>query len=110
MAHGPAPKPAIDRFMALVTVTSDGHWMWIGGVTDRGYGVFKDESGKSVRAHRWAYKHFKGPIPPDAVIRHKCDITRCVNPECLVSGTQADNQQDMLSRNRLGKRSDQARI
>ena len=108
--YGPAPKPAIDRFMGLTQKTPDGHWLWTGGCTEKGYGVFKDENGVSCRAHRWSYAHFNGPILPGEVVRHRCDINNCVNPNCLLTGTQADNQQDMLTRGRLGKRRAQSRI
>jgi len=42
-----------------------------------------------------------GPRPEgDWVIRHKCDVRHCVNPDHLEIGTRADNQNDMKVRNR----------
>lgn len=109
MSYGPARKPAIDRFMAM-TFICHGHWLWTGPVTERGYGIFRDYDQHLVRAHRWSYSYFKGPIPEGELVRHQCDITICTNPECLLTGTQAQNQQDMITRGRLGKRSEQARF
>lgn len=39
------------------------------------------------------------------VIRHKCDNPACINQWHLESGTQADNVQDMIDRNRFVNRS-----
>lgn len=39
----------------------------------------------------------------DRVIRHTCDNRRCVNPKHLLIGSQQDNIQDMVDRNRLPK-------
>ncbi len=52
------------RFMAKVSmsVAGDGHWYWIGSVTQGGYGNLSVR-GMSVYAHRLAYEHWNGPIP-----------------------------------------------
>lgn len=59
--------------------------------------------GKIHYAHRVAYCRANGLELVDisgVVIRHTCDNPACVNPEHLVSGTQADNVQDMVDRGR----------
>lgn len=68
-----------------------GCWLWTageGGTSRKGintYGVFA-----GGYAHRWAYEHFKGPIPRGLTVDHKCRQTFCVNPEHmrLVSGIE----------------------
>ena len=52
-------------------------------------------------AHRVAYSLTHGQIPERAVVRHQCDNGLCCNPAHLISGTQADNVQDMIDRGRL---------
>lgn len=46
------------------------------------------------------------------IIRHECDNTRCINPDHLVIGTQADNMRDMIQRGRsaTGIRSAKAKL
>lgn len=51
-------------------------------------------------AHRAAYEKAYGPIPKGLLVRHKCDVRACVNPEHLELGTAADNSQDMVNRGR----------
>lgn len=74
-----------------------------GWTNQDGYGVVW-RNGKSVGAHRVAYCDHHG-IPLEAikgmVIRHTCDNRPCINPRHLVPGTQKDNIQDMIDRNRL---------
>ena len=56
--------------------------------------------GKGYRFHQAAYIIYKGPIPKGKVVRHSCDVKCCGNPYHLVLGTQNDNIQDCISRNR----------
>lgn len=49
-------------------------------------------------AHRVSYELFHREKPN--IVRHKCDVRRCVNPEHLVSGTPQENVQDMINRGR----------
>lgn len=50
--------------------------------------------------HRKVHYEHTGELPE--VVRHVCDNPRCINPEHLVSGTQKDNVQDMLTKGRMG--------
>jgi HNH endonuclease len=60
-------------------------------------------------AHRVAWELFKGPIPPDKWVLHKCDNPKCVRPTHLFLGTAQDNTDDMLQKGRFtpAKGSDQ---
>lgn len=73
----------------------DGCWLWKGS-TDGGYGLFW--RGGERYAHRWSYRLFKGFIPRGRLVRHRCDVKTCVNPEHLVLGSIADNAKDRLER------------
>ena len=47
----------------------------------------------------WAAHH--GPIFDRQVIRHRCDLTLCARPACLLTGDQVDNLLDASSRDRI---------
>jgi hypothetical protein len=88
-----------DVFMARVEKT-DSCWVWQGSRNGYGYGVMMLPGGKMVRAHRYSYERFKGPIPNGMVIMHSCDNPPCVNPDHLNVGTKADNNADTAKKNR----------
>lgn len=67
-------------------------WLWTGCLAD-GYGKFS-LTGKMVRAHRFAYELWVGPIPEGQIVRHTCHVRACVNPDHLVLGTHQDNMDD----------------
>lgn len=74
-------------------VTECGCWIWLGaGVR---YGLVRGD-----RAHRLSWKAFKGPIPENMHVLHKCDTPLCVNPDHLFLGTHQDN---MLDKERKGR-------
>ena len=68
------------RFLAKVRKAGD-CWLWQANIhTDTGYAYFWYE-GKSVRAHRWAYEHWVGPIPQGLTLDHTCRRRTCVSPK-----------------------------
>lgn len=64
-------------------------WLWTGKVNNNGYGP-----------HRRAYRDTKGD-PNGLVIRHTCDVRRCMNPDHLIGGTQLENMADARAKGRL---------
>lgn len=60
-------------------------------------------NGKQGYAHRYAYEAHNGPIPDGMLVRHKCDNTKCVNPDHLEIGTHVDNMRDAVVRKRTRK-------
>ena len=82
------------RFMKRVHRPTDVNecWTWIGGKTPNGYGMFSIGR-KSISAHRFAYMHWKGPIPDGLWVLHTCK-TKCVNPAHLEAGTAKKNNGD----------------
>ncbi|MFJ2193094.1 HNH endonuclease [Kitasatospora sp. NPDC087861] len=96
------------RLRACLVVT-DRCWVFAGALSDDGYGRFHapiaaalmGQSSPSVRPSRWMWHAHHGPIPSNAVIRHDCDRSWCVNPGCLQEGDRLDNLADAVSRDRL---------
>jgi hypothetical protein len=85
------------RFWSSVKIVGS-CWLWTGG-TRGGYGRFRIGKEK-VTVHRFSFALRYGPIAGDAVVRHKCDVPLCVNPDHLELGSHADNVADMDARGR----------
>jgi len=78
-----------ERFESSTTKT-DGCWLWTGRMNHGGYGMLS-LSGGEVRAHRWAYELFIGPVPDGLVLDHLCRVRHCVNPAHLDPCTIGEN-------------------
>lgn len=61
----------------------------------------KNGKRRKLLAHRHIYEQCFGTIKRGNVILHLCDNPKCVNPEHLRQGTQAENVRDM---DRKGRR------
>lgn len=89
------------RFWSKVQKTN-GCWLWTGGQTEDGYGVFYIGK-KNVWAHRYSFflAYERWPFP---IARHVCDNPSCVRPDHIVAGTQLDNIRDREERGRTARR------
>lgn len=77
--------------MAFVKSTEE-CWLWQGSLYDNGYGRFcPGGRSKNMRAHRFSYEHFNGPIPDGLQIDHTCEERACVNPAHLEAVTGQEN-------------------
>lgn len=90
-------KPLAERFWRNVNKT-DTCWLWVGVGDRNGYGHMRVD-GRRQRVHRVSLFLHNGTWP-SGVVRHVCDVPRCVNPAHLVVGTQAENCQDTWDRGR----------
>ena len=82
------------------TVEDSGCWEWSGNKMPSGYGYLKFKY-KNTLAHRAAYETWVGTIPPGKHVLHSCDNPPCINPGHLRVGTNQDNANDRVSRDRV---------
>ena len=102
--------PDASRFWEKVKQDDSYCWEWT-AYTDRdGYGRFSLR-GTKHRAHRIAVV-LSGRDPAGKKVRHACDNPSCVNPDHLMLGSQRDNMDDMVRRDRQprGSRNGQAKL
>ena len=94
----------IARFWDKVDKKSENDcWEFMSYRDKKGYGIFTIRH-KNIKAHRFSYMLAYGEIPEGLLIRHfVCDNPSCVNPNHLKTGTNADNSNDCISKNRNRK-------
>lgn len=85
-----------------------GYTMPQGHVTIRAFG-------RNTRAHVAAWRVHTGEWPATGqVVRHKCDVPRCIEPNHLELGSVADNNRDRVERGRSnppsGERNAQSKL
>jgi hypothetical protein len=101
----------IERFWSKVIKLSNRCWEWIGQTRGSGpkqqYGVIHlrgDGKNKYASAHKFSWElHMGRKVPKPMVVCHKCDNTRCVNPDHLFIGSTLDNNQDRHQKDRDAK-------
>jgi hypothetical protein len=76
---------------------------WHGYTNHKGYGLIK-YGGKDRSIHRVIYEAQVGDIPKDMHVLHTCDNRRCVNRYHLFLGTNRDNIDDKIRKDRSGKK------
>lgn len=77
-------------------------WEWRGLLDTNGYGVFQSK-GKNYSTHKILYLLYKGEFLNSFYLCHNCDNPPCCKPDHLFLGTQADNMNDMVSKDRQPK-------
>lgn len=88
------------RFWSKVKKTKT-CWLWLGGLSPRGYGKFWNNG--DMRAHRQSWILTHGVIPTGSIICHTCDNPTCVNPQHLFLGTVESNNKDCAIKGRTAR-------
>lgn len=73
----------------MFSVDEFGCWNW--EFSGKGKGNVNPDAYGPYRKY---YIRYKGEIPSGLVVMHTCDNKKCVNPDHLVLGTNADNLHD----------------
>jgi hypothetical protein len=99
----------IQRFEAkFIPEPNSGCWLWTAATDGRGYGRFRigsktDGTRRSAIAPRISWSIYKGELPDDACVLHRCDNPYCVNPDHLFLGSHLDNMQDCVKKHRISR-------
>lgn len=92
MADADPTTTALARFWSRVEPEpNSGCWLWSGTTYLGGYGRFTTETRSQQAAHRWAYEHYRGPVPSGLQLDHLCRVRCCVNPDHLEAVTARVN-------------------
>lgn len=93
-------EESIKRFHANYVKRENGCWEWIAAGARNGPGQGRIRfRGEDWIAYRLSYYIHKGEIG-DKFVCHSCDDSRCVNPDHLWLGTQAENIRDRDAKGR----------
>lgn len=93
-----------ERFKDKVAFAGTQCWLWKGGRFKNGdYGQFREyRRHNPTRAHVFAWRLWRGPIPVGLWVLHKCDNPPCVNPSHLFLGDNTANMRDCAAKGRNG--------
>ena len=83
-----------------VFVNENQCWIWSAGKDARGYPICKIKN-KTHKVSRVVYEIFRGKIPKEFDICHRCDTPACINPKHLWAATSKENMHDCVKKGRF---------
>ena len=90
-------RPAIERFLAKISISDSSCWNWTASKNHNGYGQININC-KMIRSHRFIFEYYYNVIINSTLeIDHLCRNTSCVNPEHLEVVTNLENVQRGLT-------------
>ena len=91
----------IKKYYMKNVIIKDGCWDWNKKcLRDKYPKMHFCRNEPKVMIHRYSWTLHKGEIPEGKLVLHKCDNSRCSNPDHLFLGTNNDNINDMLEKRR----------
>lgn len=98
-------KKDLTRFLRKIEFSNiNDCWEWRELLASNGYGRI-NIGGTMFLSHRISYELFNSELL-DLHCCHRCDNKKCINPFHLFSGTNSDNMQDKINKNRHSKGTD----
>jgi integrase len=74
-----------------------GCWVWTGARNEQQYGRI------AIDVHRVSFEVFHRADPGELIVAHSCDNPSCFNPEHLWAGTQQENVDDAIAKDRIAR-------
>lgn len=94
----------LSRYFERNVIRSEGCWDWKTKSRSEKYVRMDYAKGKpKISIHVYSWKVNFGDVPKGMYVCHKCDNTRCSNPQHLFLGTAKDNNRDCVNKDRHPK-------
>ena len=86
--------------LSFCKIDSNGCWLWQKSLKGKGYAQVTDpKTGRQDYGHHVTWRMFnKRRIPKGYILRHSCDVRRCINPMHIIPGTYSQNNKETWAR------------
>ncbi len=98
--YSDTPQQRIERHS--IPEPNSGCWLWLMSVNAKGYAHLRWKQ-VMMRANRFSWQAYRGPIPEGLHVLHHCDNRLCVNPDHLFLGTNQENVDDRVRKERSAR-------
>jgi len=76
------PASVARLFDRAIPEPNTGCLLWTGAMDSKGYGLIM-VGGRAVGAHRAVWQMINGPIARHQLVKHRCHVPLCCNPDHL---------------------------